>query len=129
MDKVYFTSCSFAASVLFSILLMFLVQFRVENLQDEIARTESEIIAFEDEIQLLEVEWVYLTRPERLRQLASRYLKETGYALASQVKNDVQMEKFYLVNYQKAENSSSQESGEGAQQEKAPDNRPQRVLF
>ncbi len=128
MDKVYFASCSFAASVLLVILLMFLVQFRVENLQDEIAKTESEIIAFEDEIQLLEVEWVYLTRPERLRSLASRYLKDSGYALASQVKNDDQMEKFYLVNYQKTENSSSQESSEGAP-EKAQDNRPQRVSF
>ena len=44
---------------------MFMVQFKVEDLQDEIAKTETDIVAFQDKIQLLEVEWVYLTRPER----------------------------------------------------------------
>lgn len=66
-------------------------------------KTENEIIAYEDEIQLLEVEWVYLTRPERLRTLASRYLQDNGYALASQIKDVDKLEQYYLVNYQKAE--------------------------
>jgi len=66
-------------------------------------KTENEIIFYEDEIQLLEVEWVYLTRPERLRTLASRYLQDNGYALASQIKDADKLEQYYLVNYQKAE--------------------------
>ena len=75
------------SSLALSILLMFVVQFKVEALQDEIAQTENEIAAYEDEIQLLEVEWVYLTRPERLRSLAARYLENNGYALANQIKD------------------------------------------
>lgn len=80
-----------------------MVQFHVESLQDEIVKTESEIASYEDEIQLLEVEWVYLTRPERLRTLAARYLQNNGYALASQIKGESQLEKYYLANYQKVE--------------------------
>jgi hypothetical protein len=68
-------------------------------------KTQNQIIASEDEIQLLEVEWVYLTRPERLRQLASRYLQDNGYVLASQIKDSSKLEKYYLVSYKKYENS------------------------
>ena len=103
LNKFYFANLLLAVSVIFSIIFTFLVQFRVEGLQDEMVKTENEIIAYEDEIQLLEVEWVYLTRPERLRVLASRYLQDNGYALASQIKDADKLEQYYLVNYQKAE--------------------------
>ena len=85
---------------------MFFVQFGVEALQDEIVKTENEISAYEDEIQLLEVEWVYLTRPERLRILAARYLQNNGYALASQIKDAEKLEKYYFTNYQKIESKT-----------------------
>ena len=103
LNKFYFANLLLVASVIFSIIFTFLVQFRVEGLQDDMVKTENEIIAYEDEIQLLEVEWVYLTRPERLRTLASRYLQDNGYALASQIKDADKLEQYYLVNYQKAE--------------------------
>jgi len=38
-----------------------------------------------------------------LRTLASRYLQDNGYALASQIKDADKLEQYYLVNYQKAE--------------------------
>jgi hypothetical protein len=103
LNKFYFANLLLVASVVFSIIFTFLVQFRVEGLQDDMVKTENEIIAYEDEIQLLEVEWVYLTRPERLRTLASLYLQDNGYALASQIKDADKLEQYYLVNYQKAE--------------------------
>ncbi len=78
---------------------MFFVQFQVESLQDEISKAESEISTHQDQIQLLEVEWVYLTRPERLRSLAARYLKDNGYALASQIKDSSRFEQYHLVKY------------------------------
>jgi cell division protein FtsL len=102
-NKFYFTNFSLAAAVIFSIIFMFLVQFKVESLQDEMIKVENEIAAFEDEIQLLEVEWVYLTRPARLRSLATSYLKNNSYVLASQIKNEDELEKFYFANYQKVE--------------------------
>ena len=82
---------------------MFVVQFKVESLQDEITHAENEIASYQDQIQFLEVEWVYLTRPERLRTLATNYLQNNGYALASQIKNVDDLEKYYLATYEKTE--------------------------
>jgi hypothetical protein len=103
LDKFYFTNFLFGFGVVFSIIFMFAVQFKVEAMQDEMTKMENEIAAFEDEIQLLEVEWVYLTRPARLRSLAANYLKDNGYVLASQIKKEEELEKYYFVNYQKVE--------------------------
>jgi hypothetical protein len=117
LNKFYFANCALVASVALSILLMFVVQFKVEALQDGVVKTENEIAAYEDEIQLLEVEWVYLTRPERLRILASRYLENNGYALASQIKNEEKLEKYYFANYQKIEGGEvvASESGQSVE--------------
>ena len=112
LNKFYFANCALVASVVLSILLMFVVQFKVEALQDGVVKTENEIAAYEDEIQLLEVEWVYLTRPERLRILASRYLENNGYALASQIKDEEKLEKYYFANYQKVEAKEVAENAE-----------------
>ena len=103
INKFYFTNCALVATMVFSILFMFIVEFKVEALQDDMAKTETEISAYEDEIQLLEVEWVYLTRPDRLRTLAASYLKDNGYALASQIKDEDKMEKYYFATYKKEE--------------------------
>lgn len=103
INKFYLFNSAFVASVVLSIILMFLVQFKVESLQDDVLKTESEIIALEDEIQLLEVEWVYLTRPERLRDLAARFLQDNGYMLASQIKDERRLEQYYLVSHKKSE--------------------------
>ena len=82
---------------------MFIVQFKVEYLQDNITKAESDIDGYKDRIKLLEVEWAYLTRPERLRELANTYLTDNGYTLASQIKDPDQLEKYYLAVYQKSE--------------------------
>jgi len=103
LNKIYFTNFVLVAAMLVSILLMFVVEFKVEALQDDMVKTESEIAAYEDEIQLLEVEWVYLTRPDRLRTLAATYLKDNGYVLASQIKDENKIEQYYSATYQKIE--------------------------
>ncbi|MBU6140789.1 MAG: hypothetical protein KGP29_04445 [Proteobacteria bacterium] len=101
--KFYLTNSSLVAGIIMSIILMFVVQFKVEALQDEIASADNEIAVYQDQIQLLEVEWVFLTRPERLRVLATNYLQNNGYATASQIKDVGDLEKYYLVNYEKTE--------------------------
>lgn len=101
LNKFYLANIALICAVLFSVYSMFLVQFKVEHLQDEISKTENEIIAYEDKIKLLEVEWVYLTRPERLRDLANLYLKDTSYTLASQIKDTDKLEQYYIANEQK----------------------------
>ncbi len=109
LNKFYLANISVVAAVMLTIILMFFVQFKVESLQDEVVKAESEIAAFEDEIQLLEVEWVYLTRPERLRNLASRFLQDNSYMLASQIKDEGRLEQYYLVSYKKSEEKEENE--------------------
>lgn len=103
LNKIYFLNLIIIGSLLLSIFTMFFVQYKVESLQDDIFKTKNEISSLEDEIRLLEVEWVYLTRPERLRILVAKYLKNNGYALASQIKTVEQLEKLYPANYQQEE--------------------------
>ncbi|MBM3579421.1 MAG: hypothetical protein FJX34_01450 [Alphaproteobacteria bacterium] len=88
-------------------IIMFIVQSKVEALQDDIIKTEGEIALYQDQIQLLEVEWVYLTRPERLRILATNYLQNNGYALASQIKDIDKLEKYYLANHHEVEDNNN----------------------
>ena len=114
LNKVYFLNSLVLGSLLISIFTMYFVQYQVETLQDDIAKTKNEISSLEDEIRLLEVEWVYLTRPERLRTLVAKYLKNNGYALASQIKSVEELEKFYPASYQQEthedQSSSSSDS-------------------
>jgi hypothetical protein len=99
LNKFYFANFAIVFAIIFSIIFMFFVQFKVEKLQDEIAQNRINISDYEDQIRLLEVEWVYLTRPERLRQISTRFLKNNGYALASQIKGEEEIERFYNANY------------------------------
>lgn len=107
LNKVYFLNSLVIGLLLISIFTLYFVQYQVENLQDDIAKTKNEISSLEDEIRLLEVEWVYLTRPERLRTLVAKYLKNNGYALASQIKSVEELEKFLPASYQQEANQAS----------------------
>jgi len=107
LNKVFFLNFLVLGLLLVSIFTLYFVQYQVENLQDDIAKTKNEISSLEDEIRLLEVEWVYLTRPERLRTLVAKYLKNNGYALASQIKSVEELEKFIPASYQQETSQDS----------------------
>lgn len=101
INKFYLTNLVLIIAIVASIVFMFLVQFKVEGLQDEVMETESQITSYQDELKLLEVEWVYLTRPERIRVLASKYLKDNSYTIVGQIKDVAKLGQYYLANYQK----------------------------
>jgi hypothetical protein len=87
---------------------MFFIQFKVEKLQESIAKSRSQITTYEDQIRLYEVEWVYLTRPERLRQISAKYLQNNGYALASQIKGEKDINEAYNADYRLDEEESEE---------------------
>ncbi len=100
-NKIYICHLLTILSLFATIAIMFIIQFRVEGLQDQIAKANNKISSYEDKIELLEVEWVYLTRPDRVRTLASRYLHNNSYTMASQIRAIDDLEKYRVANYQK----------------------------
>jgi len=108
VNKFYVINLFTIMLVIFSLLIMFFIQFKVEKLQESIAKSRSQITTYEDQIRLYEVEWVYLTRPERLRQISAKYLQNNGYALASQIKGEKDINEAYNADYRLDEEESEE---------------------
>ncbi len=53
---------------------LFALKYEVRGLEAELARLEREAQAEEEAIRVLNAEWSYLNRPERLKALSARYL-------------------------------------------------------
>ena len=101
----YISNITMALLVIMSICLMFYIQFKVDNIQDIVNEVDNKIVAYEDEIGVLEVEWVYLTRPERLRILSQKYLgNNNDYIASNQVKDVAKLEKYSLSKLEEYEN-------------------------
>ena len=88
-------------TLLFSVCLAFYMQFKFDFLQEQILSSKNQIVEYQDQIRLLEVEWVYLTRPERLRTLSERYLQNNGYISSIQIKDTTRLERYYVASLEK----------------------------
>ncbi len=53
---------------------LFYVSHQVEQLEDQLAREDRAILRHQEAIHVLRAEWSYLNRPERIADLARRYL-------------------------------------------------------
>ena len=53
---------------------LFYVKHMVQNLENELTSLEKSINSDNEEIHVLKAEWAYLSRPERVKNLAARYL-------------------------------------------------------
>lgn len=104
--KRYLFNSYLVLAVLFSMGLMFFVQFQVDNLQEKASKIDAKISAADDEIRVLEVEWVYLTRPERLRILSNKYSQNNSYTASNQIKDTAQLQRYYTASLEKAEAKS-----------------------
>jgi hypothetical protein len=60
--------------------VMFLINYAVQSLQDDLNKVRKQTIAEQLEIRVLHAEWSYLTQPERLAQLNQRFLSLTPVA-------------------------------------------------
>lgn len=64
---------------------LYAVKYRVQGMDEEITALKNEIRAEKQALHVLNAEWAYLTRPERINRLAGKYLDlvpVTGLQLA-----------------------------------------------
>lgn len=71
---------SWRATVFWSLLAalvgfgLFHVKYQVQKLEDRLTRLNRDIVREQEQIHVLRAEWTYLNRPERIEQLAKKYL-------------------------------------------------------
>jgi len=61
---------------------MFQVKYEVMQQEETLARLNKEIADSREQIRMVDAEWSYLTRPDRLKHLAARYLTLAPIAAA-----------------------------------------------
>lgn len=57
---------------------LYLLENETQRLERRLARLDRQVIEVEKSIQVLEAEWSYLNRPERLQDLAVRFIDRLG---------------------------------------------------
>lgn len=53
---------------------LYTVKYRVQAIKSEVATAETQLREEKKNLHVLNAEWTYLNRPERLRQLSEKYL-------------------------------------------------------
>ena len=61
---------------------MFQVKYEVMQQEETLARLNKDIADTREQIRVIDAEWSYLTRPDRLKRLAARYLNLAPIAAA-----------------------------------------------
>lgn len=56
---------------------LYMVKYKVQAVKSEVAAAERQLMEEKKNLHVLEAEWSYLNRPERLAQLSAKYLKLT----------------------------------------------------
>jgi cell division protein FtsL len=64
---------------------LFHVKYQVQKLEDQLARLNRDIVREQEQIHVLRAEATYLNRPERIEQLASKYLTNLAPPKPSQM--------------------------------------------
>lgn len=60
--------------IVVSALGVYLVKYQVQSMQEELVKLENNLREERESLHVLEAEWAYLNRPERLQELADRHL-------------------------------------------------------
>lgn len=58
--------------------MLYRVKYEVQSLQSQIVDTERKLEQEKEALHVVAAEWAYLNRPERLKQLADKYLSSEG---------------------------------------------------
>lgn len=70
--KMYLLFCAVGFGII--ALSLFVVENEVEDMRKDLAEIERQIVADKEAIHVLKAEWAYLTRPQRIAALSSKYL-------------------------------------------------------
>ncbi len=70
----------------FSIFGLFQIKFRVQYLNKDVSELKRQLEQEKESIHILKAEWAYLNQPQRLRELAKRYLNLDDIKI-SQIRN------------------------------------------
>lgn len=61
--------------VFVAVLGLYKVKYEVHEIKNQVASLENKLAEESQAVHVLEAEWSYLTRPDRVRSLANQYLK------------------------------------------------------
>lgn len=61
-------------------LALYLVKYQVQDIKNDVDALEASIAKEQEALALLQAEWSFLNRPERLRSLSKQYLKLEPYS-------------------------------------------------
>ncbi|MEQ9489258.1 MAG: hypothetical protein RIM72_09740 [Alphaproteobacteria bacterium] len=64
---------------------LFHVAFRVERLETKLSSLNTSILSEKEALEVLEAEWAYLNRPDRISRLSEKYLPDLVEADATQI--------------------------------------------
>lgn len=67
-------ACVWSVVAILAAVIVFQIKYAVQELEVELAAVNSQIVADQEAIHVLRAEWSYLNRPERIADLAERYL-------------------------------------------------------
>lgn len=87
---------SWRATVFWSVLAalvgfaLFHLKYQVQALEDQLAKLNRSIVHEQEQIHVLRAEWTYLDRPDRIEQLAQKYL-DLAPPKASQISTIAQL--------------------------------------
>lgn len=71
-------------------LAVYEVKYEVRDIKQDVRELENNIAREKESIHVLEAEWAYLTRPERLSRLSEKYL-ELGPVQAIQIRDEASL--------------------------------------
>jgi cell division protein FtsL len=70
---------------------LFHIKYQVKNLRHDLEEVNFQIAQEKEAIHVLKAEWTYLNQPDRLRQLATKYLtlEKTKVSQLAKMENDI----------------------------------------
>ena len=77
MNRLTVIAIWFSVIVVASFML-YQVKYEVQSIRAQIAQTSQELEQEKEAMHVVAAEWAYLNRPERLQQLAAKYLVSKG---------------------------------------------------